>query len=49
MSVTVPAAFVQEEEQKAAQKLASRVKMKGFRKGKVPSRVIEGRLPLASG
>jgi trigger factor len=43
MNVTVPAAIVQEEERKAAQKLASRVKMKGFRKGRVPTNVIEGR------
>ena len=43
MSITVPAALVQEEEQKATRKLASRVKMKGFRQGRVPSKVIEGR------
>lgn len=43
MSVTVPAAFVQEEERKAAQQLASRVRMKGFRKGRVPANLIEGR------
>jgi trigger factor len=43
LSVTVPAAVVQEEERKAAQKLASRVKMKGFRQGKVPAGVIERR------
>lgn len=43
MSVTVPAALVQEEERKAARKLASRVKMKGFRQGRVPANVIENR------
>jgi len=43
MSVTVPAAIVQEEERKAAKQLASRAKLKGFRKGKVPTRVIESR------
>ncbi|MGD8288702.1 MAG: trigger factor [Gemmatimonadota bacterium] len=43
MSVTVPATIVQEEEQKAARQLASRAKLKGFRKGHVPTRVIESR------
>lgn len=43
MSVTVPASVVQAEERKAAQKLASRANMKGFRKGKVPTKVIESR------
>jgi trigger factor len=43
MSVTVPAALVQEEERKAAKQLASRARIKGFRKGKVPTRVIESR------
>jgi trigger factor len=43
MSVTVPAAIVQEEERKAARQLASRARLKGFRKGKVPTRVIESR------
>ncbi len=43
MSVTVPAAIVQEEERKAAKKLASRASLKGFRKGRVPTRVIETR------
>jgi len=43
MSVTVPAAIVQEEERKAAKQLASRARLKGFRKGKVPTRVIESR------
>ena len=43
MSVTVPAALVQEEEKRAARHLASRTKMKGFRKGRVPTKVIESR------
>jgi trigger factor len=43
MSVRVPAAVVREEEQRAAKQLASRAKLKGFRKGKVPARVIESR------
>lgn len=43
MSVTVPASVVQAEERKAAQQLASRARLKGFRKGKVPTRVIESR------
>jgi trigger factor len=43
MSVTVPAAVVQEEERRAAKQLASRARLKGFRKGKVPTRVIESR------
>lgn len=43
MSVTVPAAVVQEEERKAARRLASQARMKGFRKGHVPTRVIESR------
>lgn len=43
MSVTVPASVVQAEEQKAAQKIASRANLKGFRKGRVPPKVIESR------
>jgi len=43
MSVTVPAAVVQAEERKAAQQLASRARLKGFRKGRVPTKVIESR------
>jgi trigger factor len=43
MSVTIPAAIVQEEERKAARQLASRARLKGFRKGHVPSKVIESR------
>jgi trigger factor len=43
MSVTVPAAVVQQEERKAANQLASRARLKGFRKGRVPTKVIESR------
>jgi trigger factor len=43
MSVTVPASVVAEEEQKAAAKLAKRMNLKGFRKGRVPSKVVESR------
>lgn len=43
MSVTVPAAVVREEEQRAARNLASRAKLKGFRKGHVPARMIQSR------
>ena len=43
MSVTVPAAVVREEEQRAAKQLASRANLRGFRKGRVPTRVIESR------
>lgn len=43
MSVTVPAAVVREEQQKATRQLASRAKLKGFRKGHVPAHVIESR------
>ena len=43
MKVTVPASVVQEEEQRAAKQLAARARMKGFRKGRVPAKVIESR------
>ncbi len=43
MSVTVPSEIVREEEQKAAQQLASRARLKGFRKGRVPTHLIESR------
>jgi trigger factor len=41
LSVTVPAAVVREEEQRTARQLASRANLKGFRKGHVPTHVIE--------
>ena len=43
MSVTIPASIVQAEEQTAAKQLASRARLKGFRKGRVPTKVIENR------
>jgi trigger factor len=43
LSVTVPASVVAEEEQNAAAKLAKRMNLKGFRKGRVPSKVVESR------
>ncbi|MDH5588604.1 MAG: trigger factor [Gemmatimonadota bacterium] len=43
LSVTVPSAAVAAEEGKAAQALAARLNMKGFRKGKVPPGMIESR------
>ncbi len=43
VSVTVPSDLVAEEHKRAALSVASRVKMKGFRKGRVPSRMVESR------
>lgn len=43
MSVTVPAEVVREEERRAARQIASRASLKGFRKGRVPTKVIESR------
>ncbi len=43
MSVTVPASVVQEEEQNATRQLAGRARLKGFRKGRVPTKLIEQR------
>ncbi len=43
LSVTIPAALVAEEEKKAAEKLASRVHLKGFRKGRVPKSMVATR------
>lgn len=43
VSVTVPASLVADEEKKAAAKLASRVNMKGFRKGHVPKGMVATR------
>ncbi len=47
LKVTVPGALVREEERDAARKLASRVKMKGFRKGRVPSDMVKSRFGSA--
>ncbi|NJD19861.1 MAG: trigger factor [Gemmatimonadetes bacterium] len=43
LSVTIPAALVAEEERKAAEKLAPRVNLKGFRKGRVPKSMVATR------
>lgn len=43
LSVTVPADLVEEERRRAAKKLASRMKLPGFRKGKIPASVVEKR------
>ncbi len=43
MRVTVPASVVQQEERRAAKHFASRARLKGFRKGRVPAKVIESR------
>lgn len=43
LTVTVPAALVADEEQKAAVKLAGRMNLKGFRKGRVPKGVVQTR------
>src|SRR6056297_3624954 len=43
LNVTVPADFVREEEHRAARNLAARANLKGFRRGRVPTRMIEGR------
>ncbi len=47
LKITIPAADVQGEEQEAARKLAARVRMKGFRKGRVPSDVVKSRFGAA--
>ncbi len=43
VSVTVPAATVTQERRKIAQRLAGRLKLPGFRSGRVPTSVIEQR------
>jgi len=43
MSVTVPASVVHQEEKKAAAHLAGRSRLKGFRKGHVPAKLIKSR------
>jgi len=43
MSVTVPAAVVREEERRTAKQFASQAHLKGFRKGRVPTTMIESR------
>jgi trigger factor len=43
LTVTVPAGSVQTERNKIIQKLGGRLKLPGFRKGKIPSNVVEQR------
>jgi len=43
LTITVPAVRLEQEKQKAAQRLAQKVKLPGFRKGKVPATVLERR------
>jgi len=44
LTVTVPAGAVQTERSKIVQKLGGRLKLPGFRKGKVPAHLVEQRL-----
>ena len=44
LTVTVPAGTVQKERNKIVQKMGGRLKLPGFRKGKVPAHVVEQRL-----
>ncbi|MBI4544368.1 MAG: trigger factor [Gemmatimonadetes bacterium] len=41
LTITVPGERVERERQQAAQRLAQRIKLPGFRKGKVPTHVLE--------
>jgi trigger factor len=43
LSITVPAEIVQAERQAAVRKLAGRIKLPGYRAGKVPAQIIEKR------
>ncbi len=43
MNVTIPADLVQAEREKVARTLAGRLKLPGFRAGKIPARVVEQR------
>ena len=47
MSVTVPAGVVQSERRRITGELASRLKLPGFRKGRVPANVVEKRYGAA--
>ena len=47
LTVTVPAGSVQTERRKIIQKLGGKLKLPGFRKGKVPSHVVEQRFGAA--
>src|SRR5262245_22463544 len=43
MTITVPAERLEQEKQTTARRLASRIRLPGFRKGKIPSSVLEKR------
>jgi trigger factor len=43
MTITIPAERLEQEKQTTARQLASRIRLPGFRKGKVPSSVLEKR------
>jgi trigger factor len=43
LNVTVPAELVREERERAAEKLAKRIKLPGFRAGRIPASVVEKR------
>jgi trigger factor len=47
LTVTVPAGTVQKERSQIVQKLGGRLKLPGFRKGKVPTHVVEQRFGAA--
>jgi trigger factor len=47
LTITVPAARLQQERHAAVQKLARQVRLPGFRKGKVPTRIMEQRFGQA--
>ncbi len=47
LTVTVPAGTVQAERDKVLQQLGSRIRLPGFRKGKIPPRVVEQRFGAA--
>ncbi len=47
LTVTVPAGSVQTERNKIVQKLGGKLKLPGFRKGKIPSQVVEQRFGQA--
>ena len=47
LNVTVPAPLVRNERSKAVEKLAKRLRLKGFRSGQVPSSVVEKRYGAA--
>jgi trigger factor len=47
MNITVPADLVRNERERATRELATRIKLPGFRKGKIPASVVEKRFGSA--